>query len=184
MDKRISFVNLLDTSEELSSQVRTWRNYDHVRNNMFNTHIISEEEHVGYMKKLKTSMTDRQYIAFHDSKPFGVLNLHLEPEEKRVEFGYYLTDARYIDGGYGAILEYVLLDHAFLHLKLETVFCRTLSTNKKVVALHKRFGFSSTSCDEQICRQSIDRESWIVRRELIGKTIDNIFPLRDIGTLY
>jgi len=184
MYKRISFLNLLDASEEIKLQVRVWRNYDFVRNNMFNTHIISEAEHVEYMKKLKNSMTDRQFIAFHDSKPFGVLNLHLEPEEKRVEFGYYLTDARYIDGGYGAILEYVLLDHAFFQLKLETVFCRTLSTNKKVIALHKRFGFSSTSYDEQICRQTIDMESWIVRRELIGKTIDNIFPLSDIGALY
>ncbi len=184
MSTRISFINLLDTEDKMKWQVRAWRNDDFVRKNMLNTHIISESEHKEFLGKLQNSISDKYYIALYEGEPFGVLNMHVDIDRKRLEFGYYLSDIKYVDGGFGVILEYVLLNHAFDCLKLETVFCRTLSTNKKVVALHKRFGFDSTMSDEQICYQSISTGKWKDKREYIENIIDRIFPVHDIGSLY
>lgn len=184
MDKRISFINLLDAEEKLKMQVRVWRNYDFVRENMFNTHIISESEHAEFLKRLQNIGSDRQFIAFFDAEPFGVLNLHLDIEGKRLEFGYYLTDIKYVDGGYGAILEYALLNHAFFDLGLDTVFCRTLSKNKKVVSLHKRFGFDTSNPDEEVCFQSIGMDKWRERKGVIESVLNRIIPISEIGSLY
>lgn len=184
MDKRISFISLLDAEEKIKLQVRVWRNYDFVRKNMFNTHIISESEHAEFLKMLQNSVDHRQFIAFFDAEPFGVLNLHLDIEGKRLEFGYYLTDIKYVDGGYGAILEYALLNHAFFDLGLDTVFCRTLSQNKKVVSLHRRFGFDTSNPGEEVCFQSIGLDKWRERKGVIESVLDRIIPISEIGSLY
>lgn len=184
MSTKINFANLLDADEKMKMEVRTWRNYDFVRENMFNTHIISEDEHKEYLERLKKSISDKQYIAFCGMEPFGVINTHTDFKGKRLEFGYYLTDEKYVNGGFGAILEYVLLEHAFFDLRLDTVFCRTLSTNKKVIALHKRFGFDVSLGDEQLCYQNISAGKWREKREFIKNIISNIFTVADIGKLY
>lgn len=184
MSTKINFINLLDADEKLKMEVRIWRNYDFVRNNMLNTHIISEDEHKKYLERLKESISDKQYIAFYGKEAFGVINTHTDFEGKRLEFGYYLTDEKYVDGGFGAILEYALLEHAFFDLRLDTVFCRTLSSNKKVIALHKRFGFDITLQDERLCYQSISAGKWREKRILVGKIINNIFAVENIGKLY
>lgn len=183
MKARIRFINLLDAGEKIKMQVRTWRNDDFVRKNMLNTHIISEQEHENFLAKLQNDISVRYYIAFYDDEPIGVLNMHIDIDAQKLEFGYYLSNIKYVDSGFGAILEYVLLNHAFYSLELDTVFCRTLSNNKKVVTLHKRFGFDVIKCDEQICYQSVSADRWKVNKEYIESVINKIFPIQDIGSL-
>jgi len=183
MSNKIRFVNLLDADEEMKWQVRAWRNNDFVRRNMLSSHIISESEHEKFLSKLQKDDAVRYYIAFYDDEPIGVLNMHIDFYGRKSEFGYYLSNIKYVDSGFGAVLEYVLLNHAFYELKLETVFCRTLLKNKKVVALHKRFGFDEMSQDGEICFQSISVSKWIDKRKHIENIIGSIFPLQEIGGL-
>lgn len=183
MSARISFINLLDAEEKIKWQVRAWRNNDFVKKNMFNTHIISESEHKAFLDKLQNSISDKYYIAFYGDEPFGVLNIHIDSDGTKLEFGYYLTDIKYVDSGFGAILEYALLNHAFYGLNIKTVFCRTLPMNKKVVALHERFGFDIIMCDEEICCQGISAKKWEDKRKYIENIIGSIFPINDIGRL-
>lgn len=184
MGGKITFINFLDAEEKLKWEVREWRNEDFVRANMFNNKIISEDEHKNFLNKLQYSSVDKYYIAFYEGEPFGILNMHIDFNNKKLEFGYYLSKIKYIDGGYGAILEYALLNHAFFNLKIQTVFCRTLAANKKVVALHKRFGFDILSCDEAVCHQSIDSSQWIDKKAYIENVLCRIIDLEDIGKLY
>lgn len=183
MGNRIRFVNLLDADEEMKWQVRAWRNSDFVRRNMLSTHIITESEHENFLSKLQKDDSVKYYIAFYDDEPIGVLNMHIDFDGKKSEFGYYLSNIKYVDSGFGAILEYVLLNHAFFDLKLDIVFCRTLSSNKKVVSLHKRFGFDIKNHDGQICCQSITADRWKSKKEYIESILNNIFPIQDIGSL-
>lgn len=164
-------------------QVRDWRNNDFVRKHMFNNQIITENEHKGFLDGLQNSVNRKYYIAFFDGKPFGVLNTNIDSDGKKLEFGYYLTDIRYVDGGFGAILEYALLNHAFFSLNVKTVFCRVLTENKKVISLHKRFGFEIIMSDEEICFQSIGAERWKEKQKYIENIIGSILPISDIGRL-
>lgn len=192
MSKKITFVDIIDLNDEIKQKLRCWRNEEFVRENMFNQEIISKEEHQAFIKKLETDNSTKIFIAFRDNEPFGVLNYHLR-EEDSLEFGYYLIDKKYINSGLGVLLEYDLLNHAFNNLKVKKVYCRTLTYNKKVINLHKKFGFVEEKTLKNIarkndefldaCMQAIYPDIWEIKRKKLEKVIKYIIPLENIDRL-
>jgi len=92
---------------------------------------------------LKDNREKNYYVCFLGNKPFGVLYYEFFRKNNNLEFGYYLTEQEFINSGLGIVMEYSLLNHAFYDLKVNKVFCRTLSSNEKVVSLHMNFGFET-----------------------------------------
>ncbi|SHJ67008.1 UDP-4-amino-4,6-dideoxy-N-acetyl-beta-L-altrosamine N-acetyltransferase [Paramaledivibacter caminithermalis] len=192
MNKKITFIDITKSDNDIKQQLRYWRNQEFIRKNMFNQDIISKEDHEKFLRKLEEDDSTKVFLTFYDNRPFGVLNYHLR-EEDSLEFGYYLIDEKHISSGLGAVLEYVLLNHAFYNLKVKKVYCRTLTYNKKVINLHKKFGFIVQKTLKNIikrdgksldaCMQVIYPEIWEKQRTKIKKIIKYIIPLDDIGIL-
>lgn len=192
MSKRMTFIDITKADNDMKQQLRYWRNQEFVRKKMFNQGVISKEEHEAFIEKLNLDNYTKIFIAFYENKPFGVLNYHIR-EEGALEFGHYVIDEKYINSGLGVVLEYALLNHAFEGLKVKKVYCRTLTYNKKVINLHRKFGFIVEKTLKNIarrnndlldaCMQAIYPDIWEKQRKKIEKIIKYIVPLENIDVL-
>ncbi|MEN2775428.1 UDP-4-amino-4,6-dideoxy-N-acetyl-beta-L-altrosamine N-acetyltransferase [Acetivibrio clariflavus] len=177
----VYFYNIFDLDEEYIERLRYWRNQDFVRENMFNQHIISEDEHNEFISKLKDNKLKRFYICFMGIKPFGVLYYEYLSNSNNLEFGYYLIDKNYINSGLGIVMEYAILNHAFYKLNVDKVYCRTFVKNNKVVSLHNNFGFLTEKIVKyyikdnesylDVAVQAIDKRNWENNKKSIEKYI-------------
>ncbi|AKA70305.1 GNAT family N-acetyltransferase [Clostridium scatologenes] len=188
MSNRITFFNILDLDDEYRINLRNWRNQDFVRSKMFNDSIISYDEHMKFLEILKKRNDKKFFVCFCDNKPLAVLCYDIFDDS--IEFGYYLVNKEYINSGFGAVLEYALLNHGFYKLNIYKMFCRTLDTNKKVIELHKKFGFQSfyekilvRNEYKHICRQVILKHEWKEKKKKIEKIIKYLIPLENIDEL-
>lgn len=77
-----------------------------------------------------------------DNKAIGTCALtDIDNRNKKAEYGrYYISSEANIPGS-ATEAELLCLEYAFNHLNLNKVFCNTLENNKKVLSLHKHFGF-------------------------------------------
>ena len=128
-------------SEDNLEMVRIWRNSDDVRLFMQYQEIITPEQHQVWFQQLDKT-TNYYFITYHNEMPFGVYNI------KDVDFnigtgesGAYLKN-RYIWGGDISMRGTLsILIFAFEILKLKTLRCHVLKSNKKVLAYNQQMGF-------------------------------------------
>jgi len=142
---------------------------------------------------LKDNREKNYYVCFLGNKPFGVLYYEFFRKNNNLEFGYYLTEQEFINSGLGIVMEYSLLNHAFYDLKVNKVFCRTLSSNEKVVSLHMNFGFETEGILRQHVRindgyeditiQAINERAWAQNRPKIEKYLRVIVDVDKIGPI-
>jgi len=128
-------------SEDLN-MILAWRNAPNVRKNMYNSHIISSEEHCSWFKKTKDS-SDCKYFICHDKKncPMGVVYFsEIDHKNLSAFWGFYSSENA--PRGTGAKMEYEALEHAFQECKFHKLNCEILASNLSVIKLHKKFGFT------------------------------------------
>lgn len=131
-------LNRLD--EETIANIRTWRNQDFVRKNMFNTHIITEEEHKRYIDKVKQDPNRGLFVFYLDGEPFGVFQYEVNPKERSVTNGNYLIDEEYQSLGYGAIMNYMIGVMEYTYLDVDRVCGEVIDTNQRALKTNLRFG--------------------------------------------
>lgn len=189
MENKISFIDILNLGDQYKNNLREWRNQDFVRQKMFNDKIISLDEHIRFLECLKENESKKIFVCFCNMEPFAILQYDVCADNS-MEFGYYLINKKWIDGGFGIVLEYAILNYGFYKLKVDKIFCRTLKINTKIIALHKKFGFQSENKkillnDEykDICYQTILIENWKEKKESIEKIIKYFIPLKNIENL-
>ncbi|GAE87801.1 UDP-4-amino-4,6-dideoxy-N-acetyl-beta-L-altrosamine N-acetyltransferase [Acetivibrio straminisolvens] len=192
-DGYVNYINILELDNIYIDKLRNWRNQDFVRKRMFNQEIITEKEHARFIEHLRNNSEKSYYICFLGSRPFGVLCYDFYKKNNNLEFGYYLVEQEFINSGLGIVMEYSLLNHAFYDLKVNKVFCRTMSSNEKVVHLHTNFGFVTegilkqhvkiNDSYEDITLQAITESIWAQNKVKIEKymrvivDIDKISPI-------
>jgi len=189
----VNYINVLELDDIYIKKLRDWRNQDFVRRRMFNQEIITEEEHAGFIEHLKNNSEKNYYICFLGSRSFGVLCYDFDRKNNNLEFGYYLVEQEFINSGLGIVMEYSLLNHAFYDLKVNKVFCRTISSNEKVVSLHTNFGFETegilkqhvkmNDSYEDITFQAITESIWAQNRAKIEKYMRVIVDIDKIGPI-
>jgi len=186
----ITFENILNLDETYKEKIRQWRNLPFVRNKMINSHIISRDEHKKFLSSLEQNSKKRYYLVFYKMDPIGVVDYQIY-ENKSLEFGFYLINENLSQVGFGAVFEYSILNHAFFDLKMNVVVCNTLVENKKVINLHRRFGFKEKEVHEikvekkeetkELLQQIITKEEWVKVKPNIEKAIKIIVPVEKIG---
>lgn len=164
------------TESDLQTMLK-WRNAPAVRENMYTKHEISEEEHRDWFARQQKDEHSRWYIYEDEiSKPQGVVYFtQYQPEHRSSFWGFYA--GQYAKPGVGSLMEIAALDHAFSDLKLHKLNCEVISTNIKVVNLHKKFGFQEEGVFRDfkfngvsfvnVVRLGLLESEWILRRPFI-----------------
>lgn len=138
-DLRLRDITELNWTEQL--RLLELRNQENVRNNMYTNHIITEDEHIGWIARLKGADHTKFFAVFLDGKIIGGISLTaISRPNKRADWAFYL-DENLQGRGLGSALEFKFLDYVFLDNDFEKLNCEVLDFNKAVVSLHKKFGF-------------------------------------------
>jgi UDP-4-amino-4,6-dideoxy-N-acetyl-beta-L-altrosamine N-acetyltransferase len=123
--------------------VRDWRNRPHVAAMMYTDHQIAPGEHARWFAATLIDPGKRYFIIEIDGAPGGLAGFtEIDHKEASASWAFYLADEQTRGRGLGAETEFLMLEHAFGALALETLRCEVLALNPAVTALHESFGFS------------------------------------------
>ncbi|MGD6894409.1 UDP-4-amino-4,6-dideoxy-N-acetyl-beta-L-altrosamine N-acetyltransferase [Bacillus infantis] len=133
---------LKNISEDDLQTILDWRNNESIRKVMYNSKIISKEEHVNWYKGIKVSKTNLSKIFYYDNIPYGVLNINkVDRTNSKCEWGFYIG-VNHAPKGIGTILGYTSLNYIFGELSIRKLCAEVLSFNDKSVKFHQKLGFS------------------------------------------
>jgi len=129
----------LMTDDDLDD-VLCWRNSPCVRRYMYTQHEISVAEHRRWWMA-QQGRDDRMHLVFcDDEKALGVVSFSgIDRQNGRADWAFYAATGA--PKGTGRRMETCALDHTFGHLGLRKLGCEVLASNRRVIALHKSFGF-------------------------------------------
>jgi UDP-4-amino-4,6-dideoxy-N-acetyl-beta-L-altrosamine N-acetyltransferase len=124
--------------------IRSWRNSDLIKNVSYSRGFISSEMQIKWYNGIKDDLSQLHWIINIDKIDVGYAAIkNIDLLNKRCEFSsLYIADENFLLNGSGAIVQYKVLDYVFeTYPDITKVFCEVLGFNKKVIQLHKRFGF-------------------------------------------
>lgn len=142
----ITFENILNVDESLQLEVMDWRNNENVRKNMFSDDLITKEQHVNWLKSLKTDKKNSFYVIFYENEPVGVFSFNNMSKEHLVSsWGFYLRQDKKMPA-ISLLIEEKIINYYFNNLGYHKLNCEVLETNPKIIKLHKHFGFQEEGC--------------------------------------
>jgi UDP-4-amino-4,6-dideoxy-N-acetyl-beta-L-altrosamine N-acetyltransferase len=160
------FIPLLDAEADIQAQVRRLRNLPDVRRYMYTAHEIGEAEHQAWLASLQGNPRQSVFVVLNDGHPIGVVSLSaIDATQQTADWAFYL-DPQVQGKGFGSLVEFWLLDHAFGDAGLEKLNCEVLHSNTAVIGMHQKFGFAL----EGVRRQNIIKEGQRVDVVLLGIT--------------
>jgi UDP-4-amino-4,6-dideoxy-N-acetyl-beta-L-altrosamine N-acetyltransferase len=137
----IQRARLKDIKESDLMQILYWRNQDSIRKVMYNSEIISLDQHQKWFERLQESESAISKIFYFDQVPYGVLNInHIDLINNSCEWGFYIG-ANNAPRGIGTMLGYTSLNYIFKELKIRKLIAKVLSTNEKSLVFHQKLGF-------------------------------------------
>jgi UDP-4-amino-4,6-dideoxy-N-acetyl-beta-L-altrosamine N-acetyltransferase len=148
MSKRDKY-KLRPIKPEDSAAVLGWRNSENVRRNMYTDHVISENEHAQWMKRVVEGDGAKYLIFEIEGFPVGLVNVvQIDAGNSKCYWGFYIGVADAPPGS-GSIMEYLALQYIFEELGIRKLYCEVFAFNKTVIKLHKKFGFIEEGCFKQ-----------------------------------
>ena len=154
--------------------VRSWRNSDRVRVNMYTDHMITPEEHLRWFEKVKGGDTDLYLICEKEGTPVGVVYFnHIDRKQRDCEWGFYLGQTT-APKGTGTRMGITGLDFAFGPLGMRRVRGETFAFNTRGLAFHRRLGFvevgprisrTKSGREEDVVRFVLESDQWRSARE-------------------
>lgn len=131
--------NFTTLSDAQKAMVLAWRNHDAIKAYMYNTHDISEAEHLNFIESLK-SRTDRCYfLVQHEGIDIGVIDFN-DISEHSATLGVY-ANPHLTQKGLGIILMNAIIDYAFHTLNVRFLKADVFADNMKAKALYEKYGF-------------------------------------------
>jgi UDP-4-amino-4,6-dideoxy-N-acetyl-beta-L-altrosamine N-acetyltransferase len=160
----LRLLTLLDRPAQMT--VRTIRNEENVRKWMYTDHVISEEEHLNWIERLKT---DSRQIVFavldEQGSVLGLVSVNgIDQRHKKTDWAYYLTESA--RGGLGSALEFGFINFIFNTLGMEKLNCEVIEGNDPVVRMHKKFFFQ----EEGFRRADVLKDGLRIGAHFLGLT--------------
>lgn len=153
-------------NEAIQQDVLKLRNESYIRSNMYTEHLISTEEHLNWISKLKSDSRNIIFVVLDSDQVKGVASVNnIKEEHKVADWAFYL-DKSMQGKGLGGALEYSMLKYVFDKLHLQKLNCQVLDFNEAVVSMHKKFGFT----EEGRLRKSIIKNNEGIDVVLLGMT--------------
>jgi len=121
--------------------VLEWRNHPNVREHMYTSHVISEEEHRAYFARVKNDPSKEYLICVDEGGvPVGVVNFVDMNEANGTAFwGFYSGDQS--RRGVGLQMGYLALKHVFGNLGIRKLNAEVLGTNVVGLRFQQGLGF-------------------------------------------
>lgn len=161
---KVELLNFTELSESDVRYVLKMRNHPEIKKWMYNQEDITMTQHSGFIESLKTDNNKYYFIVKQAGIIIGSVNFtKIDQHKKTADFGLYANPFEII-AGVGRTLEDVAISCAKNNLKLSALNLEVFENNKKVVNLHKKYGFAQTGTrkvNDQIvlCMQKIIKES-------------------------
>lgn len=140
-----NFVELVPICQENLEKMVHWRNDPEVSSFMFDRSQFTLSNQLIWFQNILNDKTRVQFIIrIKESEiPIGVANLmNLDHYQKTCEWGYYIGEVNYRLSCFAIEAQYLMIEYVFETLKMENLYCKTLMTNKKMITLNHKFGFS------------------------------------------
>ena len=121
-------------------KVFKWRNDIFIRSKMLNQKKITYKDHLIWYKKLHKNNSEKIYIISYKQKQIGVAQIKkINLINGTCTWGYYISERsfRYL----ALLVEYKFIDLMFKNINIRKIWGETLSTNKKILKIHKFLGF-------------------------------------------
>lgn len=136
-----SFINYISLSYEEKEKILSWRNNINNRKWMFNTNIISLEDHLSFIYKLKSRDDSYYWLVIKNNVPLGGINLiHVNYNDATAEIGYFLDPDKQA-GGLGLDFVFNALKFSFEMLNFELIKGNVMDKNKAAYILNSFLGF-------------------------------------------
>ncbi|WP_128331185.1 UDP-4-amino-4,6-dideoxy-N-acetyl-beta-L-altrosamine N-acetyltransferase [Apibacter sp. HY039] len=176
-------INFRLVNESDIEQIRKWRNSDLIKNVSYNRAYISQENQKLWFSNLENNKSQIHWIITNNLKSVGYACLkNIDYNNHRCEFAsLYIGETEYLHSGIGAIVEFKILNYIFEDLEMNKVSCEVLSFNKKVIQLHKRFGFITEGIlkeqyildnqFENVHLLALFKKDWENKKAYIGKLL-------------
>ena len=131
--------NFVDLSDNNKLMVLGWRNNENIRKWMYNSDIISIEEHLGFFNILKTNETKQYYLVSYGDDYIGVIYFtDIDSISKTAKFGIYSNPSL---KGNGKILMGGVCEYGFNNLNLHKIVAEVFANNDRAINLYHHFKF-------------------------------------------
>jgi UDP-4-amino-4,6-dideoxy-N-acetyl-beta-L-altrosamine N-acetyltransferase len=137
-------INLRKVDYSDIEKIRNWRNSDLIRNVSYDRDIIDLEKQSKWFESIKENSFQLHWVINIDGIDAGYAAVkNIDLINKRCEFAsLYIGDQKFLLNGSGALIEYKIIDYIYTkYPEIIKIYCEVLGFNKKVIQLHKRFGF-------------------------------------------
>ena len=138
-----NLVNLVALEVEHLELLRKWRTAPEVYEYLFDFSFISKEQQkIWYQNTLNDQHRKLMIIQDKEEYSLGLVQLvKIDYINHSAEWGFFVGETQQRYGGHAAEAEFLVLKYAFDILNLNKIYCLTFDFNKKVLSMHKRFGF-------------------------------------------
>ena len=155
-------MSLRDVEEVDLSLMLEWRNQESNRVVMFSTDLIDQDTHQMWWNKASEDPTKLILVFEFEGRASGVANFYeIDIDRKSAHWGFYLDHTR-LSGDNKLIgawlqIEEESIEYARSELCVKKLICECLTSNRQVIALHKRFGFE-VNCEYENTQQIPSRK--------------------------
>ncbi|MDC3332898.1 UDP-4-amino-4,6-dideoxy-N-acetyl-beta-L-altrosamine N-acetyltransferase [bacterium] len=187
--RTIRLVPLASLNAEQQLDILAVRNQPSIRQWMYTSHEISEQEHRAWLGRVADSASDRIFVVLENNKVQGVVSANrIDSTHQRCDWAFYLdANAR---GGLGSTLEYHFINYVFDVLGMEKLNCEVIEGNDPVIALHQRFGFvhEGTRLSEVVrverrvgvCYLGLTRTEWLKNKDVLSQNLEELLLRFDL----
>lgn len=143
----ITFHDIITEPQEVIKKVREWRNRDDIRMWMYESHLISEEEHLAWIESLSKEALDSSakykrvvWVIYDSQGPIGVVNLQdINWKHLTASWGIYIAE-KTLDKPAGLQAIKFIAEKAFNDFKLEKLNSTVFANNKKALIFNQTCG--------------------------------------------
>lgn len=132
-------------------RVLDWRNSENIRLNSFNKHIITDNEHLNFIKSLRQKNDKIYNMAYIDNAPAGVIGLNIIDGKNSADISYYKGSDNYLGRmkGMGVLLLNLACRQA-KSLGIKRVYTRVYKDNTASVKSMEKCAFQKVSEEKDI----------------------------------
>jgi len=138
-------INLKNVERKNINQLREWRNNPELRRYFREHKLISEDDQVKWYENKVLSDPKQYNFEIHskeEDKLIGHCGLYyIDWINRTAEFGIYIGDYSFRNGGYGADALRTLIKYGFEDLNLNRIWCEVFDNNL-AIDIYKHIGFT------------------------------------------
>ena len=145
-------IKLCPLEEKHLEKMIKWRMSPTVDSVSLTSPKLTIEKQRKWFKNILLDNTKEYFVIKYKDIEIGIAYIFdIDKINNSCSFGLYIGEENYLIMGVGSITELKILEYVFEKLKINRLYGKVMSNNKKVIKMHKKFGF----IEEGILRESV-----------------------------